>query len=214
MGYVTWNERECEDFAKVAKSVIKYDYVPWVNKVSQIINPLFKTPLILDIGAGSGELSIAIKNVIPDAKFILTDNATGMETIAKKNILDIDNMEFIKCSSEQLTIGSNSIDVAICKHLLTHVTNPEIIIIEIIRVLKTSGVLIIIDFDSSASQIKAMIFYCLVRLKFGKKRAAKFWYGYKNGYSIKKLKEIYNSNKLINVIVETSGVNCLIAGKK
>jgi hypothetical protein len=74
--------------------------------------------------------------------------------------------------------------------------------------------IMIIDFDSSASFAKAFLLSIVIRIKFGKARATKFLNGYKMGISYKNLKNSLTNIGFSRITSLNKGVNYLVCGKK
>ena len=214
MGYVNWNKKECEDFARVAEQVKRYIYIPWAEEIHKVLINKKQSPVILDVGSGPGDLSILLADKLPLAEFILTDEAIGMEKIAQAKIKSYSQMSFTRCSATNLNVDNESIDVVICKHLLTHIDNSERIFPEIFRVLKHHGMVFIIDFNSSASLLKALLLFFLISIKMGIVRSRKFWIGYRKGIPSQKIRTILIDNGFKNITQLTRGVNYLTYGEK
>lgn len=214
MGYVTWSEEQCREFARVAERIRRFDYFPWAQEIGKRVGAGNRSPVILDVGAGPGDLSVALGEILPSARFILTDSAAGMEKIAGQKIKGQDRKRFVRCSADDLLIENESVDIAICKHLLTHVNNPEGVFSEMFRVLTSRGMIICIDFDSSASMLKAMVLFAAVSMKFGMERGGKFWNGYRNGIPFHELKSSLEHTGFSRITGQHKGVNYMVCGEK
>ena len=214
MGYVTWSEEQCREFARVAERIKRFDYLPWAQEITTRVGAANRSPVILDVGAGPGNLSMALAENLPSARFILTDSAAGMEKIAGRKIKGQDRMRFVRCPADNIPIENESVDIAICKHLLTHVENPSGVFSEMFRVLRPKGTFICIDFDSSASMLKALVMFCAVSINFGMERGGKFWNGYRNGIPFDGLKASLEHTGFSQVTGRQKGVNCFVSGEK
>lgn len=84
---------------------------------------------ILDIGTGNGEISSLI------GKY---NNVTSVDIYDSRQVTD--NFNFLLCN-ESLPFKSENFDVVISNHVIEHVTDQELHISEIKRVLKNDGVL-------------------------------------------------------------------------
>ena len=84
---------------------------------------------ILDIGTGNGEISSMIGRY---------NNVTSVDLYDTRQVSD--HYNFSRCN-ESLPFKALSFDIVISNHVIEHVTNQELHISEIKRVLKTDGVL-------------------------------------------------------------------------
>lgn len=110
-----------------------------------ILKKVFNTKgkCILDIGCGTGELMLQIFN--EDSSYQLTglDLSPEMLKVAK-NKLGF-NANFVLGDAENLPFDDNSFDSIICNDSFHHYPRPQIALIEMNRVLKKNGLLIIGD---------------------------------------------------------------------
>lgn len=97
---------------------------------------------ILDVGCGTGNVLIKLST---NYKFGLygVDISENMIKIAKKNLGD--KAELKVGDSEYIPWEDNSFDVIVCNASFHHYPSPEKVLLEMKRVLKNSGLLIIGD---------------------------------------------------------------------
>jgi len=89
---------------------------------------------LLDIGCGSSPIIGGYKN------------ATGIDLNGSKIAFiksKYPELRFMRMDAENLEFGDNSFDSVLCIELVEHLKNPKIVISEIARVLKESGVAVI-----------------------------------------------------------------------
>lgn len=101
--------------------------------------------IVADVGTGSGFMALEASKY---AKAVIgIDVSTEMLRCAKRNVenLKLDNVFFIKGSMEQLPVIDFSFDVVFTNMALHHVENPFKGIMEMYRILKPGGILIITD---------------------------------------------------------------------
>lgn len=110
----------------------------------EIINRIMSTNAkkILDVGCGTGNVLIKLSSN-RDLKLYGLDISEKMIEIAKKNLGD--KAELKVGDSEYMPWEDNSFDVIVCNASFHHYPNPEKVLIEMKRVLKSSGTLIIGD---------------------------------------------------------------------
>jgi ubiquinone/menaquinone biosynthesis C-methylase UbiE len=89
---------------------------------------------ILEIGSGGGHVLRLFKR----AKLTAVDVSEVFLDAAKKNLAGYD-VEFIKGEIDKLSLPAESFDRIICTEVLEHTHNPEAILAEIARLLRSSG---------------------------------------------------------------------------
>ena len=187
MKTISWTEDECKAFYNHARKIIKYDYALWAKMIAKALGEM-KPLIIADIACGPGLLAFELmKFVSPDCEFIMLDSADQMLSIVELKDAGQHKIKLINCKAEALEILDESVDIALCKDLLAYINEPEKVFSEIYRILKPNGLAFIIDYDSEAYKFIALILYWIIKLKFGKEQADRFWYGYENGYPSTKL---------------------------
>lgn len=110
-----------------------YDY--WHREVTKFINK--PKARVLECGCGTGELLLYLK----EKSF----SATGIDVSEKmlESVPPSVKENVSKASTQELPYGDGVFDVVICKGSLHHVKDPEKGLLEIKRVLKKDGILII-----------------------------------------------------------------------
>lgn len=84
-----------DDFYNIALEIIPFDHKSDLS--------------VLDLGAGTGQFSVWIASLFPNAKLTLIDIAPGMLKVAKKNFSNagIDRVSFVEMDYVKEDIGSN-----------------------------------------------------------------------------------------------------------
>ena len=130
----------------------------WLKKIS---NPTS----VLSIGCGFGLYEIFLQqSVLMPTKFFCTDISLGMINEAKKFQLLSDeyfgkksNLDFKVNSAEKLPFGNKSMDAVVCNKVLHWCENEEVVIKEIVRVLKPKGLgLIIFPTGQTGLQVRGL----------------------------------------------------------
>lgn len=130
-----------DDHLKYTKHTLK------VYKIlrSIILNNYARAPKrikVLDIGAGRGELCSLLSN---EFEASMTDVDLYSCLLAKRNQRP-DNEFLVFCSEcSYLPLEDCSIDIVIVKETLHHLTNPHMLLCEVVRVLNPGGTAIIIE---------------------------------------------------------------------
>lgn len=115
---------------------------------------------ILDVACGTGDMMLNWLKFTPNANLIGIDPSSNMLEIAKKKLPS--NTRLIKGEAKSLEIESNSIDILSIAYGLRNVVELEAAIEEFRRVLKSGGILVILEFSKKDKQTlldKAALFY-------------------------------------------------------
>lgn len=96
---------------------------------------------ILDVGCGNGNLF----TMLPDDKYELygVDFCENMIDEARKNCGE--NASFLQSDAEKLPFKNNSFDVVVCNASFHHYIHPNTVLMQMNRVLKDGGVLLLGD---------------------------------------------------------------------
>lgn len=128
---------------------------------SEIINRVKNTNAkkILDVGCGTGNILIKlVKN--GDLSLYGLDISEKMIEIAKKNL---GNKAELKIGdSEYMPWGDDSFDVMVCNASFHHYPNPKKVLLEMKRVLKSNGTLIIGDPTAPVIYRQMINLYCKI----------------------------------------------------
>jgi ubiquinone/menaquinone biosynthesis C-methylase UbiE len=98
-------------------------------------------PLILDLGAGPGLLSVEIFRKMPQATIIGIDPLIKMLSLAKGNVKNADFQTFepVIGVSENIPLKDNTVDIIASRFSLPYWTQPNKSFQEMMRVLKPGG---------------------------------------------------------------------------
>lgn len=97
----------------------------------------------LDVGTGTGHTAA---NLALFAKKVYgLDIAEGMLKAAKESYGHVENLEFVTGTSEQIGFSDNTFDIITARHTLHHHPNIPKTMLELNRVLKPGGRLVIVD---------------------------------------------------------------------
>jgi ArsR family transcriptional regulator len=101
---------------------------------------------ISDLGCGTGEL---IEKLAPQASHTLIgiDSSSEMLEQARLRLSGTNNAELRLGELEHLPMKNKEIDTAIMNMVLHHISQPELSIAEVYRVLKPDGIFILSDFE-------------------------------------------------------------------
>lgn len=119
-----------------------YDAITW--KYLEPYVPTTPESLVLDAAGGTGKWAIPLGK--KGCKVVLMDLSEGMLNVARKKIKDCDLEDRIvirKGDITKLDYPTETFDLILCEHALFIFPNPEIVIKELVRVLKRNCPLII-----------------------------------------------------------------------
>ena len=146
-----------------------------------------KTPLILDIGAGTGLLLIQLYNVLPQARIIGIEPSEPTLTLAKKNMKKegCKNCKLLPGQAEKLPLNNDSVDVVVSRFVLSSIEEPSKGFTEIYRVLKPGGRIILEALNREFPPFKLKLIKLHMLLKAAEKNVITYHAGcYKNAFSI------------------------------
>jgi arsenite methyltransferase len=104
---------------------------------------------IIEVGAGAGAVTRRIAAHAAPAPVIGFDPSSGFIQEARNRGAAYANLTFQVADGASLPLEDDTVDAVIMHTVLTHVTDPNILIEEAKRILKPGGVLIVSDSDFS-----------------------------------------------------------------
>jgi ubiquinone/menaquinone biosynthesis C-methylase UbiE len=145
--HIRLNEDKWDKWAPVADGKgFKYDYLRRAQNHVIEISDLKENDNFLDIGCGTGwAIGLADKKVKGKGEFYGIDLSAKMIEKARENYYGKKNVHLIKANSESIPLEDNFFDIIICTNSFHHYLNPEKVMREIYRLLKTGGKIYILD---------------------------------------------------------------------
>lgn len=113
-----------------------------------VIHKAFLHPdmTVADIGAGTGYMAAGLVGKVN--RVHLVDGSAAMLAEARINLADLPNVEFHEADGLNLPFEDASLDVVFGNMYLHHCPDPRAAIMEMVRVLKPGGRLVLSDMDS------------------------------------------------------------------
>lgn len=111
--------------------------------------PIASADIVLDLGAGSGYLTIPAAERTGGTVYALDLDAQILDVIASKAAKKgLKNIELLQSDIESIPLSSNSIDIVMAALVLHEVDSPQKAVSEISRLLKTGGCFLCIDYET------------------------------------------------------------------
>lgn len=114
---------------------------------------------ILDVGCGTGELMNQLFLENPSLQLTGLDLSNEMLAVARNKLKE--NAEFVLGDAENLPFVDESFDIVICNDSFHHYPQPQMALLQIHRVLKNKGKIIIGDYYQKA--LVRLIMNCFMR---------------------------------------------------
>lgn len=109
---------------------------------------------VVDIGTGPGHLAIELASRNEALHVLGIDLSAAMIARAKKNAVHIPNAEFRVMNARHLLLPDNCADLILSTASMHHWRDPELVFLEIYRVLKPCGRALIYEIRSDAPRHK------------------------------------------------------------
>ena len=124
----------------------RYDFMRYMQRRTIDIMPISKGTSLLDIGCGTGwALEHAAKLAFNQGNFQGIDISPGMIERAIERSKKNSALEFRMADAKQLPFAEKFFDLIICTNSFHHYMNPEVVLREVCRVLKSKGRIYITD---------------------------------------------------------------------
>jgi ubiquinone/menaquinone biosynthesis C-methylase UbiE len=109
------------------------------TKIASDVVAKMRTGTVLDLGSGTGYLTVRIAGRAPSLRVYGIDLSRQMVKIAGRRARGVDNAQFVFGNAARLPFNDNSIDLVISTGASHHWKTPRLVFDECYRVLKTGG---------------------------------------------------------------------------
>ena len=106
------------------------------KRIAEEITDRIESGVLVDLGSGTGYLSIEIAKMAPKLKVYGIDSSKAMVKIARKHAQATKNVQFELCNAAELPFEDDSIDFIVSTGSLHHWRKPVKVLNESYRVLK------------------------------------------------------------------------------
>ena len=120
---------------------------------------------VLDLAGGTGDLTAKFSKLVgKDGKVVLADINSSMLNVGRDKLRDrglVQNIEYVQANAQYLPFEDNTFDVVTIAFGLRNVTDKDMALRSIFRVLKPGGRLLVLEFSKPEHEIlnKAYDFY-------------------------------------------------------
>ena len=195
--------KTAEKFAEYMKK-----YTDLYEYLAQVVRRYIPNsqPLIVDLGAGPGLLSLEIHKKIPKAVIVGIDPLVKMLKLADENAKDarFKQLSIMAGLSEKIPLKNNTVDVVVSRFSLPYWKQPAGSFSEISRVLKPGGRVVLEALNREFSVWKLFIIKIHMLLNLAGGDVARYHLdAYKNAYTMDQVKTFLADVGF--VIIETEG---------
>ena len=181
----------------------------WKEKMISVCKPKSFNK-ILDVATGSGDIALKLLRKKKNLSVTCLDENKEMLSICKNRLIDngfIKDINFIKSSIEDISLDSNSIDIATIAFGFRNFTDHKKALENIYDVLKPGGKLVIMEFTTPKDKIMGKIFETYTNKIIPKlgEFIAKDYDSYK--YLAESIKTYYSPNQVLKMFEENKYIN-------
>ncbi|OAG27982.1 methyltransferase domain-containing protein [Thermodesulfatator autotrophicus] len=128
--------------------VRKYLKILHYGFLETIINFSPEKGLFLDVGTGTGHLSVGLARFCPEVTVFAVDLSENMLKVARENAEKegvCERIIFLKADAKRLPFRDHTFDCVFCHDMLHHLPDPLDLLLEIKRVAKEDGAILVRD---------------------------------------------------------------------
>jgi demethylmenaquinone methyltransferase/2-methoxy-6-polyprenyl-1,4-benzoquinol methylase len=112
---------------------------------------------VLDIAGGTGDLAARFADIVgPTGRVVLADINDSMLKVGRDKLLDhgqFDNLEFVQADAQYLPFPDDSFDCVTIAFGLRNVTDKDLALRSMLRVLKPGGRLLVLEFSKPVNPL-------------------------------------------------------------
>ena len=117
---------------------------------------------VLDIAGGTGDLTAKFSRIVgPEGTVVLADINDSMLRVGRDRLTDlgiVNNVKFSQADAQYLPFPDNSFDVITIAFGLRNVTDKDLALRSMLRVLKSGGRLLVLEFSSPVNPLLSKIY--------------------------------------------------------
>lgn len=117
---------------------------------------------VLDIAGGTGDLTAKFSRIVgPEGTVVLADINSSMLQVGRDRLMDrgvVNNVIFSQADAQYLPFPDNTFDVITIAFGLRNVTDKEMALRSMLRVLKPGGRLLVLEFSKPANPVLSKVY--------------------------------------------------------
>lgn len=117
---------------------------------------------ILDIAGGTGDLAAKFSRIVgPEGRVVLADINASMLAVGRDKLIDkglCDNIDYVQADAQYLPFPDNSFDCITIAFGLRNVTDKDLALRSMLRVLKPGGRLLVLEFSKPQSPLLSKVY--------------------------------------------------------
>jgi len=117
---------------------------------------------VLDIAGGTGDLAVRFADLVGDeGTVVLADINESMLQVGRDKLLDtgrLDGIEFVQADAQYLAFPDDCLDCITIAFGLRNVTDKELALASMLRVLKPGGRLLVLEFSKPRSELLGRLY--------------------------------------------------------
>ena len=117
---------------------------------------------VLDIAGGTGDLSAKFSRIVgPEGTVVLADINDSMLRVGRDRLMDrgvVNNIKFSQADAQHLPFPDNTFDVITIAFGLRNVTDKDLALRSMLRVLKPGGRLLVLEFSKPSNPLLSKVY--------------------------------------------------------
>lgn len=117
---------------------------------------------VLDIAGGTGDLALKFSKLVgPEGRVILADINASMLAVGRDRLIDagrLDNLDFVQADAQHLPFADDSFDCVTIAFGLRNVTDKNLALQSMFRVLKPGGRLLVLEFSRPGNPLLSKLY--------------------------------------------------------